>query len=261
MSVIDSIPVEQVAVRVRNVGDKDLRGQQMRYGGAEYAIPSGGEVVMPWLAMCHFFGDPRAINIGDSDANRDTQFRRGEVERLQVHYGTYDQTWYEDVPMTTPGGANELHMDEKGNSTGLVPYQANGDKFMHPNLPRVEVFRMDNSERITTVVEDPEGDGMAPPDTSKLELATLKQQYDMMQERLDQLQSEMKFRDPAALQDIEHDPLDNIPAPAPEVGADEGAINSDAPDRIVDSLDDPEVPDVPATKDTPRRPTPKKKVT
>lgn len=256
MSVIDQIPVEQVSVRVRNTSDRELKGQAMRYAGAEYRIPPGGERVMPWFAAVHFFGDPRSINIGTA---RETQFRQAEVERLQVHWGTYDTEWYSEVPISTPGGGEE-HMDWKHNPVGHEAYVANRDLFMHPNLPRVEIFRADSGEVVTTVIADPGGDGMAPPDQSKLELETLTESYNALKNKLDELAREVQFRDPGALNTPELDPLDNIPVPD-AVGVDSAAIGQDATtaDTIVDSLVDPDVVEAPATEDSPRRPVPKRK--
>lgn len=252
MSVIDAIPIDQISVRVRNNGDKELKGQAMQYASAEYRIPPGGERVMPWLAACHFFGDPRAVNKGDA---RETQYRQAEVERLQVHWGTYDTEWYSEVPITTPGGGDE-HLDWKHNPVGHEAYVANRDLFMHPNLPRVEIFRSDNNESVVPVINDPNGDGMVEPDQSALELETLTQSYNRLKDQLDRLAQEVQFRDPAALNGPELDPLDNIPVA--EVGVDSAAVGADAPDTIVDSLVDPTVPDAPATEDSPRRPVPKK---
>lgn len=260
MSVIDMIPIEQIAVRVKNVSDKDLKGEAMKYANAEYRIPAGGERVMPWLAMCHFFGDPRSVNIGDPDGNRETQFRRGEQERLTVHWGTYDVEWYSDIPITTPGGDAPIYQDWKENPTGLDAYVPFRDTYMHPGLPRVEVYRMDNDERVYTVIEDPAGENARVPDQSKLELKALTEQYNALKNRLDNIANEVAFRDPTALDGPEMDPLDNIPVPdLPEVGAEQGAIGQDAPDQIVNELTDPEVPDTKATEDSPQRP--KRKVT
>lgn len=261
MSVIDQIPVEQVSVRVKNLSDKELRGSAMMYAKAEYRIPPGAERVMPWLAACHFFGDPRSVNKGEA---RETQYRQAEVERLSVRWGIYDAGWYSDIPTATPGGGDE-HLDWKHNPTGHEAYVADHDVYMHPNLPRVAIFRVDTNEAVTTVIEDPNGDGMEPPDQSALEVQTLTTEMNELKARLDRVMTEVQFRDPGALNGPELDPLDNIPTTdeGPDLKAalavDSAAIGVDSPDTIVDSLVDPAVVDAPATEDAPRRPVPKKK--
>lgn len=245
---LDSLPLQATAVRVTNIGDSVLRGPVMVYDRVEYRIEPGESKVMPYIAACMFFGDPRAINIGDPDQNRATQHRRHECERLSVLWGTYDTEWYSEVPITTPGGDDELHMDSKKRSTGLVPYIAHRDLFMHPNLPRVEVVLADTGEKLTTVIEDPVGEGLAPPDTSKLELQTLQTQYDALKQRLDSIAGQIQHTGP------EFDPLDNIEVEEKELGVDGGGdvgLDGNEGARVIDELVDPDVKDAPATSDTP----------
>lgn len=208
---------EQVAVSVRNVGDQVLR---LDYANQRWEIAPGEAKVAPYLAACYWFGDPRAINIGD---RRATQYRAQEIDRLSVLYGLYDSSFYND----DPGAETEpIHVDSH-RTIGPRPY-VNG---RHPNLPQVVVTDITSGEQILTIIDDPLNVAgaveMRDPSTEALHA-----QVASMQQQLANLTARLAAQDPdAAAEVLSNQPkADFIPGGSPVPTDDEAILEGLAGD-------------------------------
>lgn len=87
---------EYTMVRVRNIGDTDVI---FKWNKARYRIPPGADIPVPWPAMVRHMGDPRTIDLPNSNNPRDKQ-RTYEFQRLANKYGVYSkhQRWNERIP-------------------------------------------------------------------------------------------------------------------------------------------------------------------
>lgn len=205
----DLIP-DHIACKISNHGTKPLR---LQWDGSWFEIKPGQDGHAPYNAICLWFGDPRSVNIGDPDNDRPTQYRRAECERLSTFYGVYEDQWYSDEPLRSFGidtitdfAAESTMTDARRRPVGAVPYvedYAHG--FRHPNLPSVEVWRVDTGEKLWTVLEDPDGTHNAPVDTTHVQNKALQAQIAAMEDQLSRMKSEMLYRDPDAEIDLDAD--------------------------------------------------------
>ena len=182
---------EQVAVRVRNIGDSRLK---LEYANQTWLVEPGEDAIAPYLAACYWFGDPRAVNIGDSNRNRSTQYRTLEVDRLSVLYGVYSDAFTADDDDTW---TVEQKVDDY-RKLEPRPYVNR----RHPNLPQVEVYDLTTSERILTVIDDPAGDLNAEHSNSSLESQALKDQMLAMQAQMSAMAAQLAQRDPDAAREV-----------------------------------------------------------
>lgn len=189
---------EQVAVRVRNIGDSRLK---LEYANQTWKVEPGEDAIAPYLAACYWFGDPRSVNVGDPNRNRNTQYRTLEIDRLSVLYGVYSEAFVaeDDDTWTVEQKVDDYRKLEPR------PYVNR----RHPNLPQVEVYDLTTAERILTVIDDPAGDLNAEHSNSSLESEALQGQLNAMQESIKALTAQLAQSDPDAARAV----LANSPTP------------------------------------------------
>ena len=205
----DLIP-DHIACKIHNHGTTKLR---LQWDGSWFEIAPGQDGHAPYNAICLWFGDPRAVDIGDPDNDRPTQFRRAERERLSTFYGVYEDQWYSDTPLRSFGidtitdfAAESTMTDARRRPVGAVPYVEDSfHGYRHPHLPSVEVWRVDTNEKLWTVLEDPDGNHNAPVDTTHVQNKALQAQIAAMEDQLSRMKSEMLYRDPDAEIDLDSD--------------------------------------------------------
>lgn len=127
---------EYTVVRAENQGPEPFTA---KYQGDTFHIPPGGQIFVPFYAMCLWAGHPDAI-----DVDRQRRYRTDELRRLQVRYGThsFNGCWSTDVCNGNPGPSRD------------------GVKAKHPphrHLPDLHFFSIDTGEEYNTVLLDPEG--------------------------------------------------------------------------------------------------------
>jgi hypothetical protein len=188
-STFGSIPTagivtEQAIARVRNVGDETFRA---RYNNVWYEVHPEMEALVPWFAVCLWFGDPRSKNVG---TKRSTMYRQKEIERISAKYGVYGDPWESPVPRITSmvdpfNGRREISEGD--------PYEEKAPSlFRHPNLPEIEVFDVTTGQRIYTVLDDPQGLNGAPKvETSADQLVLLEQTVKSLQAQLQTVSMEL----------------------------------------------------------------------
>lgn len=230
----EQIAMDQVAVRVKNIGFKDFDGPAARYANVQYNIPVGTERFVPYLAAVMWFGNPDARDNPTHPDDRDLQFRTLERDRLSTYYGVYDQPW-ED---RTGFERTAEDINEKKQTVGGESY-VDG---LHPNLPRIEcwVAKPEGDERLWTVIEDPDGsrtgitNTMPQADNS----AALERHLKALELQVAKLQRDLAISQPVS--EVDADDLDAV---------DEAlAATADAPIEI----EDPQpVPGSKAKTDTP----------
>jgi hypothetical protein len=134
-------------VIVKNHGDTVWNDGQLLH---PYAIPPGGEKVVPWNVMCVWLGDPDA-----RDSIKNPQ-RQEEKSRLHLYYGV------------TSGAPNDKR-----------PTWADA-------MPRLTVHNMATGEEIATVASDP--DGLSAAAAPVLELDDTTTQIQLLKQRLEELE-------------------------------------------------------------------------
>src|SRR5690349_25086281 len=113
---------ETAAVRVKNFGPP----MRLQWANRWHNLPGdGAEYLMPYHMMVYYCGDPRAFDIPGDPKRRE---RTEQLRDLCVRYGIYENL--------------------SGQTEGL------GDK---TNFPNWEVYTPSGSQRILTVIDDPEG--------------------------------------------------------------------------------------------------------
>ncbi len=130
----DGLLDENIPVRAVNNSDEPIIWQ---YARVKYTLTPRTPVFIPYLAMCLYQGDPRAIDLpGD---NPDLKYRREEYARLRIHCGVYenDSAWAtcphtrvdcfpidSDVPFNTvlrdPDGINQTAEKADNNQTAFL---------------------------------------------------------------------------------------------------------------------------------------------
>lgn len=173
------IPTNTV-VQVTNLSSTTT--YKFQWESTTWNIKPGQTVIAPYYGMCNWFGNPQTVNVGDSDANRETQHRTEEVKRLSVLYGTYAHPWSFPSPYIAYD-----HTDNRDITN--VTYEQRDGLYWHPQIPWIEVQDIDGG-RILTVLEDPDGDGVAGgiDPTLQAESASLKAALATMQQKLAQLE-------------------------------------------------------------------------
>jgi len=214
---------EQIAVRVRNVGDSKLR---LEYANQRWEIEPDQDAVAPYLAACYWFGDPRAINVGNP-ANRSTQYRDREIERLSVLYGVYSEAFAVDED-----GVSTI--EQKVDDYRVLHARPYVNR-RHPNLPRVEVFDLTTNEQILTVIDDPAGDNNAPHTNAPVEASALAAQIAAQQAQINEMARALATMDPDKAREVlAHSPdpanLDIINTEAIAAGLEDGATDIEEPE-------------------------------
>lgn len=176
---------------VKNVGTAPVK---VGYDNMVWVIKPQQTSTIPYFAACLMFGDPRSV---DTDVNDpDKRHRTMEAARLDILYGTYSAPWYKDEPYTWKNPIDARPELERE----YVPL-ADG-RFIHPNLPRVEVHFSDG-ERIVTVIEDPAGDGLT--DAKRTAQSESKVQGDQIAELQRQL-AQLQYQQSMTSQKIQANP-------------------------------------------------------
>jgi hypothetical protein len=145
----DPTPNAHLSVVVVNEMDRTF---SFEYGRVRYEFPPGVPVWVPYLAMCHAFGNPALQDM--STTNPDQRYRVKEVARLSARYGTETNPWYTDHAFTTTPTFKE---ERDTPHTYLERLLAGRHLYMHPNLPRVKLYTHDQ-KRIVSVIDDPTGE-------------------------------------------------------------------------------------------------------
>jgi hypothetical protein len=166
---------------------------QFRYAGQRYNLASGAETFIPWEAMCLWFGHPFAVDVPGDKRKR---YRTDELRRLYVKYGVYE---------------NHHEAAEK--------------------FPKISVWDITNGERITTVVDDPEGKNLNEAVITQADNEGLQRQIKAMQEQMAMMQAQL-----AASQNPNGEPVGertDVASARPEIRDDDEEVETgDAVDDI-----------------------------
>ncbi len=130
----DGLLDENIPVRAVNNSPDPIVWQ---YARVKYLLAPGQPTFIPYLAMCLYQGDPRAIDLPGDDPN--LKYRREEYARLRVHCGVYenDSAWAtcphtfvdcfpidSDIPFNTvirdPEGVNQTEEKASNNQTAFL---------------------------------------------------------------------------------------------------------------------------------------------
>lgn len=142
-----------LGIPVRAVNNSDTPITWM-YDRVKYVLQPGIPSFVPYLAMCLYQGDPRAIDKPGDDPH--TKYRREEYARLRIHCGVYenDAAW-ETVPHT-----------------------------------KVTCYPIDSDIPFNTVLRDPEGVNQAEQRADLNQSAFLQKQVEEMASQLRVLQAQ-----------------------------------------------------------------------
>lgn len=184
-------------VRIRNVGTLPWSD---KWNNQLYRCQPNGEALVPFAGVCLWFGHPSAIDVPNDPKQR---YRTEEFQRLCVKYGVYDR--HEEF---VPG---QVFVDDRG-------------KDKNP-IPQIEVYDLEG-ERLTTVLEDPDGTSMAPFSQAEQETLDLRVQIAQLQRQMQTLVQQAAVQERANtsiaqspnVSDDLPDPLPNQPqAPMPPI--------------------------------------------
>lgn len=156
------------------------------YARQKYVLQPEIPSYVPYMAMVHWQGDPRAIDVPGGKLHE--QYRREWRERLTVLYGVYENTHLWD------------------------------------QIPLVECYPIDSDIRFETVLLDPDGTALSPEVAAASETEFLRRQLAQMQEQMRILSSQINLNESqdAATAAAGLDPEDlerqatNIKSQAPE---------------------------------------------
>lgn len=128
----------QATPEIVRVVNREQYPLTVKWDSHKYALPPGQEVFIPGACAYSWFGDPRSTNVfqsltGEHGTTAFVVDRATEVRRLRIKYGA-----------------------------GLEGDEATFDGVA---IPSVEVYTVDG-ERITTVLDDPNGDTVIQSSTS-----------------------------------------------------------------------------------------------
>lgn len=183
-------------VEVRNAGANPV---VLRYGGNVYPVNPGQRAAVPVQAVKRTVGDWTKVD------NPDQNFmpRTRERDRLATLHGLCGDAFYSDDPIETMSLAIEANEgNPRVKPADYDPIEAVDGRrvFMHPNLPRLEVFDLSSQERILTVLDDPDGDmavgtafhavARAGEDATKAQIEQLQAQVSMLVNQLAQTNPE-----------------------------------------------------------------------
>lgn len=172
--VMENDPALQI-VRLKNTGTRPWAD---KYNNRKYTMEPGEEIVVPFLAMCLWFGHPDAI---DHPTDKQRQFRFDEWRRLQVRYGSYDNVGEE--PIVTKSGS-------------IPPWK--------DQVPSIEVLTM-AGEKIITVVDDPEGRHLQPAQQNVSQVELMQSAIERMQEQMREMESRLATEQRAVDAQVEAD--------------------------------------------------------
>lgn len=224
-------------VEVRNAGSKPV---VLAYGGRRYPVNPEQRVAVPVQAVKRSVGDWERRD--DPDSNYLPRTR--ERSRLSTLYGLCGDAFYSDDPIITAS----LAIEADGGNMRVKPADydpidaIDGRRiYMHPNLPRLEVFDL-TGNRIITVLDDPDGDmatGGAFHAVRRDGEAATKDQIASLQAQVSALVNQLAATDPEAARNIAVAANPTTPTPAtpasPAPAADEmdvmaAELGHDTPD-------------------------------
>lgn len=149
-------------VQVTNLDTSEWTGM---YNSQKYKMAPGGKCIAPFIAVCHWFGHPNAVDI---DARN--RYRTDEYARLRVVYGVYD--------------------DE--------------DKFQSM-IPHVEVHDLEGNKIITVLDDPrgdnltPESSTVAEKQQLEIQMEAMRRQMMAMQAQMNQHNTALGLEDPGDL--------------------------------------------------------------
>lgn len=210
-------------VEVRNAGANPV---VLKYGGNVYPINPGQRAAVPVQAVKRTVGDWTKVD----DPDRNFMPRTRERDRLATLHGLCGDAFYSDDPIATMS----LAIEADGGNPRVKPADydpieaVDGRRvYMHPNLPRLEVFDLATQERILTVLDDPDGDmavGTAFHAVTRAGQDATKAQIEQLQAQVSMLVNQLAQTDPETARDIA---IASTPAPAaPAAPASTGPANS-----------------------------------
>jgi hypothetical protein len=159
-------------VRAFNRSDEDVVWQ---YDRTRHVIPAKGMAYVPYMAMCLWQGDPRAIDVPGGRLHE--QFRRNQHHHLSILYGVYE------------GSDGHRQWDD---------------------IPLVECYPIDSDIPFNTVLRDPEGANLTDTDTGHSQLRMLQDQLERQAGALRVLQAQVTQQQQidGALEAADLDPAD-----------------------------------------------------
>lgn len=157
-------------VRIRNLGTENWSD---KWNNQTYRCASGGEALVPFAGVCLWFGHPAAVDIPGDPRQR---YRTEEFQRLCVKYGVYDH--HEEFI------AGQQALDDRGRQ-------------VRKTIPLIEVFDLEG-DKLTTVLEDPEGKTLAPFSMEEQANLDLRAQMAQMQRQMQVLQQQLSQQERGA---------------------------------------------------------------
>lgn len=186
MSNAPALPGFPQMVWAENTGSKPF---SQEYANTRFTINPGQRLLIPWDAMCLWLGHPDAVDI---DAKR--RFRTEELERLHVKWGVYEQHQR----------ALESWVDNNGHTQPRM-------------FPSLAVYRIEDNERIITVVDDPEGSHLTPALQSEREKAQLQDTMEAMRAQMAAMAAQLQeMQSQQAAQFVGEDTRTDEPQTRPE---------------------------------------------
>lgn len=222
-------------VRVVNVGDTL---HVFKYGGAQYPVAPGEQKTIPVEAAWRSLGN---WNRHDRDNDR---ARAIERERLNSLYGLQGAAWYSQTPVQTAGSLETnaagipLISPEDYNPVTTVDGQS---QFLHPTLPKIEVYDVETGQRVLTVIDDPDDTIESGIDIKRVEkdrVAMVEAQVQKQAELLDTLVKELAQTDPEKAAEIAtrlHSPKPTE-TPVEDISSADATSSADALDVMNDEL-------------------------
>lgn len=144
-------------VRVRNVGDTDLR---LAYNSQPTVIPAGQEVPVDRDAAATWFGDWTRRNVPELQNPEFRDARLNEYNRIRTLYGFHQ----------------------------LEP---ESEQTFKAKVPQVEIYEMDGT-KVTSILEDPDGKDLPIVGSSNLDkeqlLSAMKDQMDAMAQKIAEME-------------------------------------------------------------------------
>lgn len=231
-------------VEVRNAGSKPV---VLAYAGRRYPINPDERAAVPVQAAKRSVGDWERSD--DPESNYLPRTR--ERSRLATLYGLCGDAFYSDDPIVTASLAIEAdggNMRVKPADYDPVAAVDGRRVYMHPNLPRLEVFDLVGN-RIITVLDDPDGDmatGGAFHAVRRDAEAATKDQIASLQAQVTALVNQLAVSDPEAARTIAVAATPDPSTPTPAATA-ASAPAVDEMDVMAAELghDTPDTPDTP----------------
>lgn len=221
-------------VRVVNVGDTL---HTFAYGGARYPVAPGDSATIPVQAAWRSLGN---WNRHDTEQHK---ARAEERSRLNTLYGLQGGTWYSQTPMETAAiGDTDARGKPLVDPKDYDPVAtASGQQaFMHPSLPKIEVYDTETGTRVLTVIDDPDddvGSGVSVKRAERDRVAMVEEQVAKQASLLETLVRELATTNPEKAAEIAAQlNAPRTPTPTPTVDHADATSTDDAMDVMNDEL-------------------------